>query len=446
MLIPLYHLSAYFIKTPIIPLLNGSCQIVKAILFCIAICVVALETTPNAVAGTATLLGSITLHQEYDSNIYRSNQDEIWEWTSHISPLLSFSSEGKANKFAITYYPDLLYNNRTFENTVNHNISLLSSFETQHLALSLSETFIQGENPYSDEQIDFEITDKRGKNKYTANNMALTMSFYFSKNDFLSVGYSHYSLDNEDPALEDFDRLQPRAALGFYFSPRWQTMVSHATTFGDFEKTENLTTHKSDITISNYLTPLKRIFVHYSYSTNDYAGTKPDYQYHDSSIGYANSPSPSTSFSSEIGASVAERDYTEDTTTAFLLVEVTHKSRNGTYSLIGKSGFEGLYYNGAQDGLSQYWQTKANISYRLMKNLQTSIHAQYREDTYIEKIPETDEQYIQSGALLSIGFFRWYTFRLNYLYSRLYSDIETNEYIDHRFFVELRAEKELWIW
>lgn len=410
---------------------------------CFLFTVILLCAATDISARTTAFLAGAGLRQEYNSNIFRTHQDETEEWNSFFSPILELSSQGRINTSVLRYQPDFIHNNRTSDDTINHNFFFNSNFTLQRTKLSLSDTHIERENPYADEDVNIEITDKIGRIRYTANNAVADLTYNFSEKSHFSLGYNHYLLDYEDPAQEDFIRQRPYAVFDIFYGPRWQTRLKHTYTYGDFEVSENITTNESDFTLTNHLTSSQRIFAHYTFTLTDYTGDRPDYKYHTTRLGFGAS-SRTTTFLLEGGASIAKRELGEDETTGFVLLDVTGNSRDTSYTFRGESGFEGRYYTGVSDGLSRYWTAGLKINHQLYKNLQSRVYANYREDTYIEQTPETEEQILQSGATFIIGFFRLYSLILDYTYSRLYADIETDEYTDHRCFVELRAEKVLW--
>ena len=393
-------------------------------------------------AKTTSFLAGASLRQEYDSNIFRTHQDETEEWNSYFSPILGLSSQGRINKSALRYQPDFIYNNRNSNKSLNHNVFFNSDFTLQRSKLSLSDTLIERKIPYADEDINIEITDKIGSRRYTANKAAAGLTFNFSEKSLISLGYSHYLFDAKNAAQEDFIRQQPYAVLDIYYGPRWQTRVKHSYTYGDFEMSENITTNESDFVLTNHLSSSQRILAHYTFTITDYTGDKPDYKDHTMGLGFGTS-SRNLNFLLEGGASIVKRELKKYEKAAFVLLDITGNSGNTSYTFTGKSGFEGRYYTGVDEGLSRYWTAGLSIKNQLEKNLQSRVYANYRDDTYIELTPKRKERILRSGASFTISFFRWYSLILDYTYSRFYADIETDEYTDHRCFVELRAEKEL---
>ena len=412
-------------------------------LFIILSCIFFLHTIPKARAAVTSLTTGIALRQEYDSNVFRTPDNEIDEWNTYVSPLVALSSEWRANQTSLRYEPDFIYNNRTSDDTFNHNVFFNSDFELQHTTISLSDTFLQRENPYSDEDVGIDIIDERGRNRYTANNAAVDLKHDFGRRDYYGLGYSYYTFDNEENFLEDFTRQKPYVELGIELSPHWQSILRNTLTYGDFEISDNVVSNQSEISFNRYISPSRTLLLHYIFNYTDYQGDSPDYDVHTAGIGYT-ATQPETDFHMEVGASHVQGELDEDETTGYLLLNIEQQDRHGTYILTGESGFEGLYFSGDVDGLSRYWLARADIRYQFAKTIRSSIYTSYREDTFVEREPELQEQLLRAGTSVSFGFFRWYALVLDYAYTRLYADRAADEYDDHRFFIELRAQKEVW--
>ena len=145
--------------------------------------------------------------------------------------------------------------------------------------------------------------------------------------------------------------------------------------------------------------------------------------------------------------SFLERDAKSDREDFFYILAFNKKLKRAAIDLSGKGGYDQQLFNGTEDeALSRYWSVRGGLNYQLLKDLDSGIYAKYREDKYIERQPEQDEETLETGATLTWLFSRWYSVSVRYVYTRLDADIEINEYDDHRLFLEIKAGKDLLKW
>ncbi len=136
-------------------------------------------------------------------------------------------------------------------------------------------------------------------------------------------------------------------------------------------------------------------------------------------------------------------------------------------------------FNGEIDGLVDVWSGGAEFRYQFYKNFVVNLFATYDDSKHYQfptrngniptqqdlndsaltredgMLPEDnnqpldiryDETLYTVGAQLSYGFWRWYTLNLGYRFSRNDSDLNRDDYDEHRVFVTLSAEMDLMRW
>ena len=81
-----------------------------------------------------------------------------------------------------------------------------------------------------------------------------------------------------------------------------------------------------------------------------------------------------------------------------------------------------------------------------MRNVEAGVDFSYREDTYLDREPEADEEYFRAAGDLSWSFARWYKLFCRYIFIDRSSEIPGDNYEDHQFLVGVSAEKDLYQW
>ncbi|MBC8318089.1 MAG: hypothetical protein H8E41_09290, partial [Desulfobulbaceae bacterium] len=90
----------------------------------VGLCAVSLFLcSSNSVFGRATTLsGSLSMGQEYDSNIFQTESDREEQWTTTLRPELTLSSEGEKDVISFTANSDLEWDQRKDEREFEHSL------------------------------------------------------------------------------------------------------------------------------------------------------------------------------------------------------------------------------------------------------------------------------------------------------------------------------------
>jgi len=412
------------------------------------VCVFAfLLSAGNALARENTLTGILSGLQWYDSNINRTKTDTVSEWNTVLTPAMKITSLGEHDSLALSYAPGLVYNNRTGGTRVDHFLELDAAKEFKRTTLGLHETFLRSEDPYTDEERDIEIVDKRGKNRYWLNVAAANIGYTYAQDSVLTLGYANSILKSKESFGDDYERHAPSVGLTYRFSPRWQTLLSYTYINGNFKVGDDLDRHISDFRLNHNYNPLNTVFGKFEYSKTHYFGITEDYFILTPSAGWEYKMDPKTQLAIELGGSFLRRDINSDRSDFFYNVALTRALQRGSFSLKGESGYSERRFAGvSSDGLSEFWTIDAFLTYLLSENLTSKLHTGYRNDDYIERTPNETEKGFNAGVSLSYAFLRWYALSARYEYYKLNADDPTSEYKDNRVYLELIAQKDLLKW
>lgn len=402
----------------------------------------------QAESRTSILNGSISLRQEYDSNIDRTRDNELSEWTTTFSPEVRLTSEAEKDKLVFSYSPGVVYNHRTDEERFDHYLDFSGNRQlSSTLGASFSETYVRAEDPYSDEESGIVLADNRGRNRYWTNRFSTGLDYLYARDSLLSVGYAHQVLDNTGQNRQDYKKHNPFLSISYSFSPQWQGGLSYAYTKGKFDQSDDLEQNDAGLTVTFLTDPHDRIFGRYGIIDTEYDGAKTDYTINSLSLGWEKDLDRQTSLSASGGVSLLSRDVGDDKESFFYELSLSREINRGSVALAADGGFDQQQFNGsATDGLSRYWAVRGDLRYQLLKDLDANFLLKYREDDQLERIPEEEEKFYEGGAGLTYGFSKFYALSLRYVFTRRDAENASNDYHDNRVYLELRGAADLFRW
>ena len=427
-----------------------------------------LATAP-VVDAQSILRGGISLEQGYDSNINREPEDEISEWTTTVSPSLGYIRQARRSSLSLRYVPSIVHSYETDDTRVDHYASGEYHLQlTRNLQLDFTDTFVRTENPYSTrfegriaardqetvgEQGEIELSDRRGRRKYWTNSFLAQAGYTYGQERLLEIGYRNQVLENRDDFYSDFVRHSPFANLSHRFNHQWATRLEYIFTKGDFDEpdfvteAEDLTRHQANGYLYYQVTRFTRLIGHLGYSQTDYDEGSGDYDIYTAATGVEHRYSPNLDMGLEVGISWVERENFSDEDAFFLRAGFEKRWQRTTWFLEGESGLEAREFSGVDDlGLSRYWSVDTGFTRTLMRNVEARTTFFYRDDDFLDREIRDEEQYFEAAAGLAWSFAQWYEIYCRYIFVDQSSDIEADDYKDHRFFVGISAEKDLYQW
>ena len=426
----------------------------------------------SAGAAQHVLRGEVALGQAYESNIYRESSATQSEWKSTITPGLTFTRSEPTNTFKIRYAPTIVYSYLTDNSRIDQFISGRYDISlSQKLLVHFQDTYILSDDPYADPvsnmsmsqgdngDMGIQMSDQRGKNRYWTNNFTTGASYEYAQESFVKPGYQYYILDNKDAALSDFVKHSPNISILHRLNHQWTTKFDYRFIKGDFDESRDLAgnstgldkndliTNSLELYLNYYMTPLTKVFGHYGYSQTNFDGFQNDYTIHNIAMGTDHQFSPTLNLSGEGGISLLQKDNFADTNAVYLRILLNKTWERSSLSLSADSGLDERYFSGTDDqGLSRYWAVTSSFNYTFIKDVTGSASLSYRDDTYLDRVPEEKQQQLQGTAGLAYSFARWYQIALRYSYIHYDADLETNRYNDHRILLQLSAAKDLFKW
>lgn len=411
--------------------------------------------------------GSCTLRQSYDSNVDLTHENEEGNWYTTLSPSLSISSTGRNDNLIFSYTPGFKVNQTRDDSNLDHDFYLNGDKQfTARLKAGFSERFYKSDDsdytfayvpsPETPEFVPEDAADrtlsaKRERNRFWTNTFSVRSAYEFANNSQFLLGYSNRILENKLSTEDDYKKHNPNAAVDYEFNHAWHGNLSYSYIKGNFDISDDLEEHVAGIGLSHLVNPHDTVSGNYKFSTTHYEGESVDYSLHDASLGWQRELSAVSSFSVSGGISQLNRDVGSDESAFNYSVDYSRSIKRGSISISGAGGIDETQFSGepnntAADDLSKYWSVRGGLNYNLLERLTASCNASYRQDDYFERATNNKEKLYGGGVGMAYGFGRWYSLSLGYSYRRLDSDIDTDDYDDHRLFISVSAAKELMHW
>ncbi len=471
-----------------------------------------LVLASSAAARVNTLSGGVSAGYEYFDRNYTGettttgNGSQTTPATSQandhysrflLSPNVTIVSETPRDKAEIDYTPSLYYDVSENDHNIDHNLAA-SYFRSlsQYWQMNLGDNFVETDqfNDYSTPvtasnanvtnpapssvTAESQLREEPGRRRYSTNNFNISTDYTYAEDSLISVGYSWDILRNDassSTSYQDFDKHDVNASLSYRFNPKWK-----ANGYGRYIRglygPLNTTTSQNQSAASQISNDLKEyngglgvesdlirhqpLSLTYDYTATSYDSTlQNDSQIHSLTLGWQWLYSQRLHFEVGAGPTYITQDNADSSLKANGNASVAYQMEKGSLALsaAGGSGFQN--FSGTQaNGLTTYWQTRADFTYNIKQFLQTKLYALYRDES-IDQVDTTaangqltgqeqasgtvasdgtlsstseDNRRVAAGCSFSYMFREHYSATLSYSYVRENSNVAENEYDDNR--------------
>ena len=429
-------------------------QKLPVVLFMTCFCLLLSEA---ANARVSSITGSISIREGYDSNIDRTENNEVSGWTTTISPALQLNSQGEFGTVSIGYSPGFSYDHKLKENEIDHRFYLNGVRDlSKKSRASLRETYIRSSNTFIESEtlnIDGErlIREYNRTDRLETNTVSVQTDYEYALESLFTLSYANHILNHlTDTTLnrDDYMRHNPAATLSHRINHKWSIEAFYSYIKGNFDVSEDITSHNPGLRINYLRTPLSTLFGSYTLRDTSYEGTqREDYRIHDIALGVDHEINSESSFTLSLGYSRVDRSVSQDEEDFNGSFSLTKETKRGSLRLLARGGFDESQFSGDKQGLSLYSTARGSFDYQLTEKSKVDVFAGIRIDDYSESAIDNDEKAFFGGGGLSVAFARWFTISFRYNYLQLEADDPArDDYVDHRVYVSLAAAKELWRW
>jgi len=438
-----------------------------------------------------------------------SGQDDLTQQLS-IGPLFIFETTSSTDGFSVSYNPSFVYDLEDSQSDVDHNLTLTAYRDfTRRLRIELNENFIYSDDPQLIED-EISSDFNRGRRRYWTNDANINSTYTYDTGSNIGVGYSYEILRNDDTGpggYEDYDRHIADISLQHRINNAWNFLLFTSYTRGLFDPPDPIRVDRAE-TILEEISPgmtanvnadelsndlseyslggtvnwiyssRKTFFLSYDFSATNYdAILRYNTNLHNLTLGAQYQYTRHLSF--DIGAGPSyEKTETFDPNWGY------NGHFNLTYNIAEHTSFSAGVETGydqenfsANDnalnrdqGLTEFWNFNADLSHEITNDLIGTVFASYRDENQenilngfvnaletegniasIDRETFRDESTFsrktyEAGGSLAYTFLQWYTASLRYTFRTQDSEVANDSYDEHRIYLTLSFQKELFRW
>ncbi len=456
----------------------------------------------QVVLGSLITVGYDFNDREYDDGT-GEEEDEPKEdvLTSEllIKPDISFVSRSESNSFTLRYVPILKHELVKSENSVSHDLFMeVSEKFTEKWSIKLSERFLSSDDPRDrkDEEDDdseeggtesslLMSLDDNDRHGYIRNDVSLVTSYFFGKNSLVSLAYDYDLLRNDDTGVggyEDYDKHTLWSIAEYRFDPIWKISLRGEFIIGLFEPadyeesdepleaavggidmgsagdvSEDVREYHGTVKVEMDYFRHNPLSLEYRIVGIDYfEGLQDDLIIHEGTIVWKHIFSAGHTFS--LGGGPSFRD-TEDTNELWeynATLDYRYPFERGYVQFSLDKGLEQDNFSEVDDrGFVDSWLFSGTVSYHFFEKLSGEFRLSYKEEERSDlNIVYEDERFTNEGEenyhvdkysasiRFLYSFLIDYGLEIKYSFTSLDSELELEDYQEHRVQVSLKYQTE----
>jgi hypothetical protein len=411
----------------------------------------------------------VSASEEYTSNVFLSEDDEKDDFITIVSAGFTAAALGKTGGLEVSYDPAYTKYYDFDENDAWRHDARLHGWSDlgKRTRFDVWDTFLQTEDPLEEEDIlalrdnnveqEGDTTIRTGRRTFYRNRARARLSHQFGKDDSIYAGFLYGLLRNDDPQDEDNDHYSPSAGLNYWFGPKFGLESNATYTRGEFDRDSDFVGDPTD-DFNNYAGSLRFIrrtktrfsaFAQYNQIYRDFDGDvddSNDYLAYAPSAGFTYMVEKDLNLRLGAGYFYLQIEDDDDEQGIFLNSQIDKiwDFQRGNITLTGLSGLDQNNFGAQNIGFEKFGAVQGSALYKFTRTVSWDINARYRYSDVIGDTEQNDDDdtgknvhRLRAGSGFTIAPLKWMAIRLSYSYNKLISDEETDEYEEHRGFLEV---------
>ena len=388
--------------------------------------------SPDVSFADVTLLPRITTGVVYDDNFFLDPVDEQYDVAIATNPGFDLKVTGQKAELGIIYNPTYFAYMQFPENDYWSQQGTLTGWAeiARGIRLEFNDALLYTEDPISET----DTTVRRGREPYLTNTADIGMVSRFGADSVFELRYEYYVLNNDSPTVEDKSYQNPNALVTYWFSPnRYAVELEGSYTVSDFEVSEDFEELDARGRLIKRFGRHLDAYVEYSYVYYDYLDSGEDYRVYNPLAGFSWQEQENTRLAASFGYFYRDNEISDDDDGIVGSIETVYNWAEGSsIAFNGEAGYD-LASFGAQDlGFNPFYSVQGAVTHPFGRRLVGNILAGYRINQYPDETPDRDDTLIRVGCGLAFQALPWMTVRLDYLFQKLNSNINTEDYTDNR--------------
>lgn len=368
----------------------------------------------------------------YSDNVFLDSVDEEYDLLTSLAFGIDLDLTGRKGGIRIAYRPTYATYTRFPEGTNFRHSADVSGWAdiARNTRLELTDTYTRTEDPVSD----MDTTVRRGREAYFTNTATISMVNRFGAEDVVDLRYVYYILENSDEAIEDSAYQQPSLLITYWFFPnRYGIELRGSYTTSEFEVSEDFEALDTGLRFTRRFGRHFDGYIEYGHVHTDFLDDGGDYHVYSPQVGFTWSERADTRLAAMLGYYYRDNAVGEDSDGISGSVDMAYQWTSGSsISVNGSVGYDQTYFGAENLGFNSYYDVSGNITHPLGRRLAGSLAAGYRRNYYTDVASNREDNLWRAEVRLAYQALPWLTFNLNYLHTRLHSNINENNYSENR--------------
>ncbi len=406
-----------------------------------------------------------------------------------ISPFIRITSSSERDSLEFYYAPGFSWDLEESDNYTNHDLELRANrFFTRQWNVSFSNIYRYTDDPgasrrgtagtETDEVVETtaatepntDLSTDAGRRRYQTNRLNLLSEYTYLEDSVFSLGYTFSILQNEDTGIngyDDYDRHEGYFGLSYRFNPKWKASFDGRYVRGLFDPAEipidsvpdlsdDLKEYHADLKLDSDIFPNDPWYLLYAYIGTKYdEALRDDNDIHQMTLGWSRDISPRMTFGLGGGPAYSKTEGSDGEWRTNGFVDFLYRLERGTLELGASGGYDQRNFSGTdQRGSIEFFELNASFNYNFTPYLLGIVTASYRDEDREDLIADDDtiglseysvETY-EAGAELQYSFWQYYFASVSYDYRDQESERNRSNYDEHRLYLSIGVEKDLFKW
>ena len=389
---------------------------------------------------------SVTVGEEYNSNIYLTNKHTQDDFITNVSTGLTFSKVDK------NYGIDLNFQTGYVFYAEHHNLNFLSigpSTFNAWYALAPRLTFrIRDYITRSDEGKEqsysgnaqpnqFLLSTVRGQKAiYIRNVVEPSIDYQFGKENHFSVLYRNNIYRNQNPRFEDSMENTINPKLTYWFDIHNGVTLDYYLTQGTYQRSPDQLINAVTPRYTYRFNPRTSIFGDFHFEWQDFKSPGVDYYVYNPSIGIQYQFSPTLSGTAQVGYFLEIPVQGGKTQGPSFNLSLTKSAEKTTYTLSFVGGYTEDYITAQNLGFTKTYTGYGTIKHQLTQRMSVGVTGSLARGEYSSDRKDWVWEIWGNASYLIL---KWLTGSLQVSYTEDHSNIKIESYRDIRGSLKLTA-------
>lgn len=412
-------------------------------------------STPAKGAYRIEVTPRISIRGEYDDNILLVNANPLADYKTIVSPGIRINASSDSTGLELDYeFGWVKYHKRSKNDYTQHEGRLRFWQQVaKNLKFSLDDYYIRS-NDYLAAINQVPVTQRVANtlSAYQRNNARAALDYQFGPKNHFVIGYKYNILDNDDASLEDAKEHGPFTQLTYYFTQKDGLDLSYENLRYIYDQPDyiynwrDINEQKIRGRYIHHFDAHTSASAEYGLSIRKSIDYPIEYEVHDVAAGFSHAFSQSLSMDFGLGYFKPTGDISLNSGVSSLL-RIRKAFERGSLELGGGSGWDQGLMEVVPRGFTRFSSVYGGIQYDLLETLELFANGSYRKNRYANELinellnqSSGDETY-QGRVGFDWRAYRWFTLRLDYLYTNRTSPDPQDEFVDNRIGLTLIAEE-----